>query len=516
MRNFLVIALALAVGAPVTAGLAVEPHPTTERYIVAFYTHPEERPGDSYMGATVVKNIHGLKMLVVETAEFDLFELRVRLDEDVRYVVDDASDHQLLFVPNDSLYGHSAHWGSKRIGAEAAWDVTRGSTAVKVAMIDSGLNKGHEEWSGQSRVLQGWDFRNGDNNPDDTSGCNYHGSHTTGTAGATSNNAKGIAGMSQHTVLPLKIFAGGFFGCGTTTTAIVDALKYAGDQGAHVSSNSWGGGASDAAINDAIRYAHGKGTIHVAAAGNSGPCTNCVGQPWKDNPTITLVVSSLTDGDVFSDFSSQGPEVDVIAPGDFIASSTSGTSDYHAMSGTSMAAPHVAGAIALYLAVNPGASFSAAENALESTAENLGFTSDRQGAGLVRADAMLGGANPPPPAACGDGADNDGDGLTDYPNDPGCDSSSDTDETDATPPPPAGITLIVQGYKLKGIRHADLSWSGAASTSIDVYRNGGKVATTANDGFYTDNTGQKGSGTMTWRVCEAGTNTCSNDASWTF
>ena len=517
MRSILALLTAAFMVAPVAAALSLE-NPTTEpeRYIVAFFTHPEQFPGESYQGARVVENIHGLKMLVVEVEDLTLFEARIMLDDNVRYVVDDVSDHTLHFVPNDGLYGHAAHWGSKRIGGEAAWDVTRGSTAVKVAMVDSGLNKGHEEWSGQSRVLQGFDFRNGDNNPDDTSGCSYHGSHTTGTAGATINNAKGIAGMSQHSVLPLKIFAGGFFGCGTTTTAIVDALKFAGDQGAHVSSNSWGGGAADSAINDAIAYAHNKGTIHVAAAGNSGPCSNCVGEPWKSNPSITIVVSSLTDGDTFSSFSSEGPEVDIIAPGEFIASSTSGTADYHAMSGTSMAAPHVAGAIALYLAANPGASFSAAQNALKSTAENLGFSSARQGSGLVRADAMLGGSTPPPDPACSDGLDNDADGLVDYPNDPGCDSASDDDETNAPTPPPTGITLSVSGYKLKGVKHGDLSWSGATSTNVDVYRSGTKVATTANDGFYTDNTGQKGGGSLTWKVCEAGTTTCSNDATTGF
>lgn len=225
-------------------------------------------------------------------------------------------------------------------------------------------------------------------------------------------------------------------------------------------------------------------------------------------------MSSLTDGDTFSSFSSQGSEVDIIAPGDFIASSTSGTTDDHAYSGTSMAAPHVAGAIALYLAADPGASFSTVQNALKDTAENLGMAADRQSSGLVRIDAMLGGSTPPPDPACSDGIDNDGDGATDYPNDPGCDSASDDDETNA--PPPTGITLSVQGYKVKGKKVGDLTWSGATSTNVDVYRDGSVIVTTANDGFYTDNTGQNGGGTITWKVCEAGTTTCSNDASWTY
>ena len=74
-----------------------------------------------------------------------------------------------------------------------------------------------------------------------------------------------------------------------------------------------------------------------------------------------------------------------------------------------------------------------------------------------------------------------------------------------------GITLSASGYKVKGVHHADLTWSGATSANVDVFRNGAVVATTPNDGAYTDNTGQKGSGSSyTYQVCEAGTSTCSN------
>ncbi|MBW3565061.1 MAG: S8 family serine peptidase [Acidobacteria bacterium] len=79
-----------------------------------------------------------------------------------------------------------------------------------------------------------------------------------------------------------------------------------------------------------------------------------------------------------------------------------------------------------------------------------------------------------------------------------------------------GITLSATGYKVKGVHHADLSWSGATSTDVDIFRNGSKITTTANDGFHTDNIGNKGGGSYTYKVCEAGTSTCSNEASVTF
>lgn len=77
-------------------------------------------------------------------------------------------------------------------------------------------------------------------------------------------------------------------------------------------------------------------------------------------------------------------------------------------------------------------------------------------------------------------------------------------------PPPPDISLSTSGYKVKGKITFDLSWSGAGSTSVDVYRDGTLVTTTANDGAYTDATTMKGAGSFTHQVCEAGTSTCSN------
>ncbi|HUG98602.1 MAG TPA: S8 family serine peptidase [Gammaproteobacteria bacterium] len=74
-----------------------------------------------------------------------------------------------------------------------------------------------------------------------------------------------------------------------------------------------------------------------------------------------------------------------------------------------------------------------------------------------------------------------------------------------------GITLSVNAYKVRGVQTADLTWDGATSTNVDVYRNGSLVATTANDGFHTDSTGQKGGGSAVYQICEAGTTTCSGE-----
>ena len=83
------------------------------------------------------------------------------------------------------------------------------------------------------------------------------------------------------------------------------------------------------------------------------------------------------------------------------------------------------------------------------------------------------------------------------------------------PPPGPTITLTARGYKVRGLQKADLTWSGASSTNVDILRNGSQIATTLNDGFYTDNN-KKGGGTYKYKVCEAGTSICSNEATVTF
>ncbi|HWH08641.1 MAG TPA: S8 family serine peptidase [Candidatus Thermoplasmatota archaeon] len=436
MRTGIVLLLALATLTP--AALGIRPDavdglgaPDSNRYIVAFEKDPFLKVGQTYAGERIVAVDHDLIYVIVQVRDHALFSARVTLDDNVRYVQwDNPAYATISLVPNDSRYGDAGHWGSKKIGAEQAWDRTTGSTSVKVAMIDSGLNKGHEDITG-SRVLQGYDYHNGDTDPNDESGCSWHGTHTTGTAGATINNAKGIAGISQHTILPFKALGSSFFGCTGSSSGLANALKAAGDQGAHVSSNSWGGGGVDSLLNDAIQYAHDRGVIHIAAAGNSGPCTNCVSEPWKSKASIVTIVASTTQSDGQSSFSSEGAEIDVAAPGSDILSTTSGTTGYGSLSGTSMATPHVAGVAALLKAVNPSWTFSQVDGQLKSTAVDLGPAGHDHdfGYGRINAAAAVGGGTTT--YQCNDGLDNDGDGLVDL-NDPGCSSSTDNDETNSS------------------------------------------------------------------------------------
>lgn len=369
-KTFFVALIALATIVPSVSAMsaALEQSPV-ERYIVGFHDYPGYQEGDSYNGARIVSVTPELGFITIETASFAAFAATANLDENVRYVETDVSDHKLFFTPNDYFTNHVANYGYWKIGANVAHDRTLGTTAVKDGHIDSGINRGHEDLQG-ARFLTGWNFYGGNNNPADERGCNWHGTHTTGTAAATINNALGFPGLSQMTVLPVKIFGGGR--CfGGTATSIANAIKYVGDQGAHVSSNSWGGGSYSTAINDAITYSVNKGVLFLAASGNDG-CSNCIGNPWKTQAANVVIVSATDTNDAGASFNSKGPEVDISAPGVDIGSAASGTNGYVYMSGTSMATPHVTGVAGLIKALNPTMTASQIAARLTSTSVDLG------------------------------------------------------------------------------------------------------------------------------------------------
>jgi subtilisin family serine protease len=150
-----------------------------------------------------------------------------------------------------------------------------------------------------------------------------------------------------------------------------------------------------------------------------------------------------------------------------------------------MATPHVSGVAALIWSHNTSWTNQEIRDALAATAEDLGDPGrdNAFGFGLIQAQAAL-----------------------------DCLQTGSCGGTE----PPGGFTLAAVGYKVKGVKTADLTWTGATSANVDVLRDGAVVATTANDGAYTDSTGQKGSGSISYRVCEAGTTVCSNVVSVSF
>ncbi len=257
------------------------------------------------------------------------------------------------------------------IGALQAWETTTGSQDIVVAVIDTGIDYGHEDLAGNMWMnpdpdpelgdLHGarWTGGDGTVTSGDPMDGHGHGTHVAGTIGAVGNNAIGVCGVNWNVSLMAIKFLNDQ-GQGTTADAIA-ALEYAVEHGAHISNNSWG--ARDTvsysqALKDAITAAGEANHLFVAAAGNKGRNndTDPVYPASYDSDNI-LAVASSDHNDNRSGFSNYGPNsVHLAAPGSDIFS-THTDNGYASLSGTSMATPHVAGAAALLLCVQPEASY---------------------------------------------------------------------------------------------------------------------------------------------------------------
>jgi subtilisin family serine protease len=239
-------------------------------------------------------------------------------------------------------------------------------------------NRADEDGNGYIDDLIGWDFVNNDNDPYDDNG---HGTHVGGTIGGIGGNGIGVAGVNWNIqMVALKFLSAA--GSGASSGAI-NAVNYFTDAATRASgiedfiatNNSWGGGGYSAQLNEAIGRAAQKDILFIAAAGNSA-LNNDVQATYPANYTTTAMagyeavvsVASLTNTGGLSSFSNYGATtVDIAAPGSSIYSTLPG-GGYGTYSGTSMATPHVTGAVALYAAEHPNASAAEIRAALLSSA----------------------------------------------------------------------------------------------------------------------------------------------------
>ena len=285
---------------------------------------------------------------------------------------------ELQATPNDPRFGEL--WGMNDIRASGAWDSGTGSRDVPVAVLDTGVQIDHPDlkdniWrnpgetagngidddaNGYIDDVNGWDFLGNDNSPGyegEPSGA--HGTHVAGTIGAVGDNGLGLAGVNwRSSIMPLTICNKGG---SCYLDAAISALQYAVDEGARVSNNSYGGaGCSYTPLRDAISAAGARGHLFVAAAGNNR-ASNDLNPHCPASyglPNIISVAASTSAGNL-AWFSNYGDSVDLAAPGQGIVSTLpeggfGRTGGYGSLNGTSMASPHVAGAAALLLSLNPG------------------------------------------------------------------------------------------------------------------------------------------------------------------
>lgn len=308
----------------------------------------------------------------------------LRNNPHVRYVEENGTMEALA---------QSLPWGQDRVDSEVAHSNGDTGSGADIAILDTGIDSDHPDLTANVGAGQAFvscstkgGCRFGAKPADNT--CytswdddNDHGSHCAGIADAV-NNSQGVVGTSTaatlHAVKVLDKCGSGSF------SDIAAGVEYVADQGWDVASMSLGGSSSSAALRDACQYAYDKGVFLVGAAGNSGPCTDCVGYPAAYDTVVAVSATNDTDG--LADFSSTGSEVEIAAPGAAVNSSVPG--GYAEFSGTSMACPHVAGAAGQLMA--NGATNTEARDTLTSTAEDIGLAANEQGSGLLDVAAALG------------------------------------------------------------------------------------------------------------------------------
>jgi thermitase len=282
------------------------------------------------------------------------------------------------WVPNDPHYG--LQWGYPKIRAPQAWDITQGSSTVKVAVLDGGIDNNHADLQG--KVVRQYDFGNGDTDASPNANDNGHGTHVAGTVAASTNNGKGVAGSCPNCSL---LFAKVFDSNGQVYDSyVVPALNWSANNGARVINMSFGGPGYSSALETAINNAWNKQAVLVASAMNNGTSGTKYYPAAYDN---VMAVAATDKNDQKYYWSNSGDWVDVAAPGVDIYSTTlsewvvvqdfSGVKSwklvprYAYSTGTSMAAPHVSGLAGLILSKNAGLTNKEVRYRIERTAVDL-------------------------------------------------------------------------------------------------------------------------------------------------
>ncbi|HEX5586776.1 MAG TPA: S8 family serine peptidase [Acidimicrobiia bacterium] len=552
---FFVVAAAFAL-VPVSTAVAAPPPGTPgarASYVVQFAS-----PEDAAQGAASVRAAGGTVGFVYEHV-FPGFSAEMPAAAAFGLA---HNPHVVAIEPDavvtaQTTQANPPSWGLDRIDQhplplDTGYSYGDTGAGVTAYIVDTGIRATHTDFTG--RVGSGFSAISDGRG---TTDCAGHGTHVAGTiGGATYGVAKSV------TLVPVRVL--NCQGSGTTSGVVAGIDWAVGNHPADASAvlnMSLGGGISST-LDAAVQRATDDGITVVVAAGNS-TADACNSSPSRAPSALTIGATTITDAR--ASYSNFGTCLDLFAPGSAITSDwyTSDTGT-NTISGTSMASPHVAGIAARYLQGHPAASPASVATALVAAATPNVVTDPGAGSANRLAFADSGLASPPAAtvpdaptgvsATAGDAsavvswtppANNGGSSISTYTvtSSPGSftctaaaspctvsgltngqsysfkvtatngvgtslpSGSSDT-VTPLAPPPPSAITLVATGHKDKGNKIVDLSWTGA-SGAVDVYRNGVVVKTAPTGTTYSENLG-KGSGTYTYKVCNVGTQTCSD------
>ncbi|MBM4421445.1 MAG: hypothetical protein FJ034_07700 [Chloroflexi bacterium] len=382
-------------------------------------TAPERAAALAAVGGRLTGEIAGLGVSRVRASDPDAVA-RLEASGAVDWAERDETV-RLELTPNDPLYNTDPYtglgqWGIKKIQADRAWDTVTGSSAVTVAVIDTGIDPLHPDLA--STLVSGARFVSSP-----SAGCtatsnddNTHGTHVAGIVGAAGNNGQGIAGVAYGVrLMPIKALD-----CTGTGTVgdIAQAIVYAVNNGARIINVSLGSPSDSQTIRAAVQAAASRNVLIVAAAGNcglgGGSCdvTNEVSYPAAYAEVLAVAATDVDD--TRAPFSTQANYVDVAAPGRRIVSTAptyatylsrrGASQSYTAISGTSQATPFVAGTAALLLSRQPSLSATELVARLKSTADRLGAAGTNTSFGSGRINALTavtssGTTTPTPPAS---------------------------------------------------------------------------------------------------------------------
>lgn len=284
------------------------------------------------------------------------------------------SNPMVAYVEADgtmTVVAQTLPWGIDRIDADRssteAGNKSGAVTNVNAYIIDTGIDKNHADLNVVNHVNFATGLLFGGSNSD----CHGHGTHVAGTVAAKDNSIDVVGAAPGVPLTGVKVL--NCLGFGTTSAVIkgVDWVKANAKKPA-VANMSLGGGVSQS-LDDAVRRSANSGVFYAVAAGNSGAdaCNSSPARAGTDNGIMTVAATDSSDQE--ASFSNYGDCVDLWAPGVNILSTKKGGGTT-TMSGTSMAAPHVAGTAALYLS-KQGASPATVEDALKDNAKNTGTMS---------------------------------------------------------------------------------------------------------------------------------------------